>query len=311
MIPDDLAAAKVRWHMSGIGGIIPGMNYSLLFSTNSGSTTDSAASILSTLYSGTTGTSARSTFTSTGNPLLDLKIAQQDQTADVAQEKLQPQVSQAINAFTTAVKNSTSIQNALLNPNVQQVLLTANGLSEYIGQTALVQKVLLSDPSDPQSLVNQMDDPTLLSTVQTYNFAKTGLAELQNPTVVATLTNAYAEVEWRQSLDTATPGLSNALAFLSQASSIKSVNDILDNETNFDVITTALGIPQQIVNQDPTAQHTAINSRLDYTKLQDPNYVTSLTDQYLLTMQEQNQSSSSSSGTSLISLAVQSAGLVV
>jgi hypothetical protein len=288
------------------------MNYSLLFSSNGTSTADSAGAILSAIYSGATGTSGPSTFASTGNPLLDLKIAQADQTTDIKQEALQPQVSQAITAFKTAVASSTSIQNALLNPDIQQVLLTANGLSNYIGQTALVQKVLLSDPTDPKSLVNQMGDDSLLSTVQTYNFAKNGLAELKNPTVVSTLTNAYAEVEWRQSLDKATPGLSNALSFLSQASSIKSFNDIIGNETNFLVITTALGIPEDILNQDTTAQQTAISSRLNYAKLQDPNYVTSLTDQYLLTMQENNQSSSSSSsGTSLMSLAVQAGGLVV
>jgi len=298
--------------MSGIGGIIPGMNCSLLFSSNSASDSNIVGNMLSTIYGGTTGTSGPSTFTSTGNPLLDLKIAQADQTTDVAQEALQPQVSQAITAFKTAVASSTSIQTALMNPDIQQVLLTANGLSNYIGETALVQKVLLSDPTDSNSLVNQMGDSTLLSTVQTYNFAKNGLAELQNPKVVSTLTNAYAEVEWRQSLDKATPGLANALSFLSSASSIKSFNDIIGNETNFEVITTALGIPEDILNQDTTAQETAISSRLSYTQLQDPNYVTSLTDQYLLTMQENNQSSSSSrSGTSLASLAVQAGGLVV
>src|SRR5277367_5449240 len=275
--------------MSGVGGIIPGMNYSLLFSSNSGSITDTAASILSTLYSGATGTSGPSTFSSTGNPLLDLKIAQQDQTTDVAQEALQPQVSQAITAFKTAVASSTTIQSALMNPDVQKVLLTANGLSNYIGETALVQKVLLSDPTDPKSLVNQMGNDALLSTVQTYNFAKNGLAELQNPKIVATLTNAYAEVQWRTSLDQATPGLSNALSFLSQASSIKSFSDIIGNETNFLVITTALGIPETVLNQDMTAQESAVNSRLNYAELQDPHYVASLTDQYLLIMQENNK----------------------
>jgi hypothetical protein len=296
--------------MSGTGGIISGMNYALLFSSNSASTSDIAGAMLNTLYSGSTTSS--STFVSSGNPLVDLKVAQQDQTTDVAQEALQPQVSQAITAFKTAVANSTSIQSALSNPDVQQVLLTANGLSNYIGETALVQKVLLSDPTDPNSLVNQLGDPTFLSAVQTYNFGTNGLSELQNPKVVSTLANAYAEVQWRQSLDQATPGLANALTFLGQASSITSVNDILENVTNFDVITTALGIPQQIVNQDTSAQQTAITSQLDISKLQDPNYVTSLTDQYLLTMQEQNQSSSgSSSGTSLFALAEQSAGLVV
>jgi hypothetical protein len=294
--------------MSGVGGIVSGMNYSLLFSTGSSSTSNIAADMLSTLYSGATTTA--SSFASTGNPLLDLKIAQQDQSADVAQEALQPQVSQAITAFKTAVANSTSIQSALANPDVQQVLLTANGLSSYIGDTALVQKVLLSNPADPNSLVNQLGDSTFLSTVQTFNFAQKGLSELQNPQVVATLTNAYAEVMWRQSLDQSTPGLSNALSFLSQASSITSINDILDNQTNFQVITTALGIPEDIVNQTQAAQESAITSRLDISQLQDPHYVTSLTDQYLLTMQENNQSSSSG-GTSLTALAVQASGLVV
>jgi hypothetical protein len=299
-------------HMSGIGGIIPGMNYSLLFSSNSAPSADAAGSILSALYSGASASAGPSTFSSTGNPLTDLKIAQADQTTDVAQEALQPQVSQAITAFKTAVASSTSIQSALLNPDVQKVLLTANGLSNYIGETALVQKVLLSDPTDSNSLVNQMGDSSLLSTVQTYNFAQNGLAELQNPTVISTLTNAYAEVQWRQSLDAATPGLANALSFLSSASSIKSFNDIIGNETNFEVITTALGIPENILNQDMTAQESAISSRLNYAQLQDPNYVTSLTDQYLLTMQESNQSSSSSSsGSSLNSLAVQAGGLMV
>jgi Protein of unknown function (DUF1217) len=235
-----------------------------------------------------------------------------DQTADVAKEAQLPQVSQAITAFKTAVASSTSIQTALSNPDVQKVLLTANGLSNYIGDTVLVQTAMLSDPTDPTSLASQMSDPTLLGAVQTYNFAKNGLAELQNPKIVVTLTNADAEVLWRQSLDQATPGLANALTFLGQASSIKSASDILGNVTNFDVITTALGIPQQIVNQDSSAQVSAITSRLDFAKLQDPHYVTSLTDQYLLTMQEQNQSSSGSgSSTNLFSLAVQSNGLVV
>src|SRR5208282_5763911 len=215
MIPGWIGGSTGGSDMSGTGGIISGINYSLLFSTNSSSTTNIAASMLATLYSGST--SSASTSVTTGNPLTDLKIAQADQTTDVAKEAQQPQVSQAITAFKTAVAGSTSIQTALSNPDVQKVLLTANGLSNYIGETALVQKVFLSDPTDPNSLVNQLGDPTFLSAVLTYNFGKNGLSELQNPKIVSTLTNAYAEVQWRQSLDQATPGLANALTFLSQA----------------------------------------------------------------------------------------------
>jgi Protein of unknown function (DUF1217) len=281
-----------RWTYGGggeadMGGFISGMNYNLLFAP-AGSFNESA-SILSTLYSGTPANA--SGFASTGDPLLDLKLAQKDQTADVALEAKQSQVSQAVAAFTNAVKNATSISAALANPNVQRVLLTASGLSNYIGETALVQKAFMSDPTDPDSVVNQLGDSTLLSTVQTYDFAKNGLAELQNPKIQATLTSGYAEVMWRQSLNQSTPGLSNALDFLSQASSIKSVSDVLSNSTNFYVITGALGIPPDIVFQSVAAQQKAINSRLDYSKFQDPAYVTSLTDQYLISQQTSNQSS--------------------
>jgi hypothetical protein len=111
------------------------------------------------------------------------------------------------------------------------------------------------------------------------------------------LTNGYAEVMWRQSLNTATPGLSSALDFISQARSIKSVSDVLDNATNFFVITGALGIDPNIAYQDQAAQEAAIKgSRLDIPKLQDPAYVTSLTDQYLISKQESSQSNSNAGG---------------
>lgn len=286
-------------------GIVSGMNYNLLFSTETSS--EATAAILTALYSNSA--TPPTNFVSSGNPITDLKLAQQEQTAGVAREALQPQVANAVNAFKTAIGHATTIQSALGNPDVQKVLLTANGLSSYIGDTALVQKLFLSDPTDPKSLVNKFGNAAWMSTVLTYNFAKNGLSELKNPKIIDALANGYAEVQWRQSLDQVTPGLANALTFLGQASSIKSINDILDNITNFEVITGALGIPLQIVNQDTSAQVSAISSRLDIPRLQDRNYVTSLTDQYLLTMQE-NHAASGGGGTNLDALAMQAQGIL-
>lgn len=290
-----------------MSGTITGIDYSLLFAP--AGSTDVSSNILNILYGGSTQ-STPSTFVSSGNPFTDLTLAQQEETTGVAQEAQQPQVEQAVTAFKNAVANSTSIQSALENPAIQQVLLTANGLSSYAGDTAMVQKLLLSDPSDPKSLVNQFGDATWLATVQSYNFSSNGLSALQNPKVVSTLTNAYAEVMWRQSLDQATPGLSNALAFLDQASSITSVNDILGNLVNFQVITGALGIPEEIVNQDTTAQTTAITSRLNISDLQDRKFVTGLANQYMLSMQSSSTSGYGGS-TDMTTLAVQASSLVV
>ncbi len=46
-----------------------------------------------------------------------------------------------------------------------------------------------------------------------------------------TIANGYAEVTWRNSLDATTPGLSEALTFKDQASTITSVDQILGDST--------------------------------------------------------------------------------
>lgn len=266
---------------------VNGMNYALLFSPSSAS--NASAGILSALYN----PNASSTAVTTGNPIADLKLAQANRTADVAREAKQPQVARDIAAFAKAVNSATSVQAALTNPNVMKVLLTANNLSSYIQYPALAQKALMSDPSASHSLVNQLGNSALLSAAKTFDFAKNGLSALKNPKTISTLTNAYAEVLWRQSLDVATPGLSSALTFLGQAHSITSVDNILGDPTNRRVVLTALGIPQQIAFQNLTAQEQAVSSRVKIGDFQKSSYVTSLTDRYLLTMQQQAQQNGS------------------
>ena len=290
-----------------MSGIVSGINYSLLFGSDA-SATDITTAMINTIETG--GSTPVSTAVSTGNPLTDLKLAQGNETTDVANEAKTPQVARDITAFRTAVTNAKDIQTALTNPNVLKVLLTANNLSSYIKYPALVQKALMSDPNDPNSLVNKLGDQNLLSTAKTFDFAGNGLNALQKPQVITTLTNGYAEVLWRQSLEKATPGLSNALAFLGQASKIKSVDNILGDAVNRAVVTTALGIPEQIAFQDLIAQEQAVSSRVSIAKFQDPTFVRSMTDQYLLVMQQQAKANAST-GTDLMALAVQAKGLVV
>jgi hypothetical protein len=288
-----------------MGGIVSGVDYGLLFA--GGSTGNASAAILSTLYGGGTGLAASAV--STGNPLTDLKLAQANEKTDVAKEARQPLVARDIAAFKRAVANAKDIGTALSNPAVLKVLLTANGLGSQAQYPGLAKKVLLSDPAQPRSLVNQMHNTAWSNTVKTFNFARNGLAALNNPTALATLTNAYAEIMWRQSLDKATPGLANALAFLQQAKSITKVDDILGDPINRDVVTTALGIPREIAFQSLEAQEKAISSRLDLRKLQNPKFVAGLTDQYLLTPQQNARADGLQ--TDLSALAVQAGSLVV
>ena len=247
-------------------------------------------SLLGTLY-GFGGTSSGSAY----GALTALTQAERNQSQSIAAESKQPAVARTIAQFTAAVQSAKSPAALLANPTVMKVLLTANGLGDQADYTALAQKALLSDTTKPSSLANKLSDTRWKSVASTYDFANKGLSVIQNPKTISTLGSAYAEVLWRQSLDAANPGLSNALSFRASASSIGSVDQILGDPTLRTVVTTSLGIPAQIAFQDLPAQEKAISDRVDITRFKDPKFVESFTQQYLIQMAASNGSSGTAS----------------
>ena len=288
--------------MSGaIGNSLGSLVLSLFNSSDSD--TSVTSSLLSTLYGNSTS-GVNST-----DPIAALDSAEANSTKDIAQTAAQPAVARDIAKFKAAVDSATSAQQLLQDSTVLKVLLTANGLGDQVQYPALAQKALLSNTKDTTALANQLTDTAWKDTASLFDFANQGLAVLKKSGVVDTITNGYAETAWRQSLDATTPGLSEALTFRAGASSIKSADQILGNATYRSVVTTALGIPEQIAYQDIGAQEQAITNRLDISRLQDPKFVETLTTQYLLA--EQASASSTSSSSNLDALAVSAQGLIV
>lgn len=226
----------------------------------------------------------------------------------VAQTAKDPEVARDVASFRKAVGEAKDVNSLLSNPAAMKVLLTANGLADQISYSALAKKALLSDPSDTNSLVNKLSDTRWKTVAQTFDFATKGLSVIKDSKVLDSIANGYAEAAWRQSLDKATPGLSNALTFRSQASTITSVDQILGDSVLREVVTTALGIPKQIAFQELPAQEQAISSRLDITKLKDPKFVENFVQRYLVAA---STNSTQSGSTDIMSLAVQARGLVV
>ena len=271
-----------------------------LFNTTGTSSSDS---LLSILYAAP-GSQAGS-----GDPIGALKAAESNSSQAIARTAAEPSVARDIATFRAQVAKATSPASLLQDQTVLKVLLTANGLGDQVQYPALAKKALLSDVDDAKSLANQLDYSSWKSTTALFNFANKGLAVLQNPKVIDTLANGYAEITWRNSLDATTPGLSEALSFRSEAPTITSALQILGSATLRNVVTTALGIPLQIAYQDLNAQEQAITSKVDVSRFKDPKFVESFTQQYLLAAQQ--AASSSSSTPSLDALAKQASGLVV
>ncbi len=248
--------------------------------------------------SGTRGTSGQS-------PVQALLSAQRNETAGVKQTAQQPAVKEAIAAFTKAVNSATSLTAALANPAVLNVLLTTNGLSDQIGNTALATKVLTSNLSDPKSLANVLTDTRWKTLAQTYNLSVNGLSVLQNPKTIAAITQGYAQITWEHNQDAITPGISDALTFIQQAGSITSVDGILGNITLRNVVTTALDVPKQIAFQSINAQEQAISTRLNVKDFQNKSFVQNFAERFLIDNNINASSSSPASPTNIATLASQ------
>jgi len=261
------------------------------------------SALLATLYgSGSTATGSGT------SPLVSLRLAEKNRDKEIARTAKQPETQRDIAAFRKAVGKAGTIEKALSDPAVLKVLLTANGLADQLPYGALAKKVLLSDLDDPKSLVNRLGDARWKAIATSFDFANQGLSVLKDPIVQTTLADGYAEVTWRKQLEAATPGLSDALDFRERAKSFTTAIQILADPVLRRVVTTAYSIPPQIAFQELGAQEKAITTRLDIKRLQDPKFVDTLSQRYLL----EKQKSVSSSGTAdLVTLAQQARGLTV
>jgi hypothetical protein len=251
-----------------------------------GGSSAGSSSLLSALY----GFGGRTANSLGQNPVIALQSAELHQTQDIKVKAAEPAVKRDVDAFTAGVKSAKTVKQLLSNPAVMKVLLTANGLADQIPYAALVSKALQSNLNDPKSLANTLTDNRWKSVAQTYDFASKGLSVIQDPKVIGTIADGYAEAMWRQSLDATT-----AL-------------QILGDKVMRNVVTTALGLPLQIAFQPLATQEKAISTRLDITKFKDPKFVESFVQRYLLAAASNGSDSTTAS---LSSLALQARGLVV
>ena len=247
------------------------MSFSLLTSSTSGT---GSAGLLDILYGKSTASGA--------DPVLALQQAVKNRDKGVAAAAAEPLAKREIAAFRAAVAKAPDVKTLLANPIARKVLLTANGLGAQADYGALARKALLSDTSKAGSLASKLGNKKWLAAAKTYDFAHKGLAVLRDPKVLNSIADGYAEVAWRTSLDSSTPGLSNAIDFRARAAGITSVDQILGDAALREVVTTALGIPKQIAFQTIQAQEKAISDRIDIGQFKKPIFVEQFTRRYLV-----------------------------
>lgn len=194
----------------------------------------------------------------------------------------EPSLARAMEQFRRAVDRAPDIRAALRDPRVLEVVTTALGIPAAAGQAGLAQRALLSDPTAEGSLVNRLPDRRWRAAAEALRLDERGLEALRDPAVQERLAEGLRRARWREQLEASHPGLGDAVLFRESAGRVESTYGILGNPVLRRVVTTALGLPEQLALQSVEAQARAVEARLKPERLADPREVRRLAERYLV-----------------------------
>lgn len=194
----------------------------------------------------------------------------------------EPELTRTLDQFRRAVERAPDVRAALRDPRVLPVVVTALGIPGAAGQPGLATRALLADPTDEKSLVNRLPDKRWKAAAETLRLDARGIAALRDPEVQARLAEGLRRARWREQLESSQPGLGDAILFRESAAKAEGTYGVLGHAVLRRVVTTALGLPDQLALQSVEAQARAVESRLKPEKLKDPREVQRLAERYLV-----------------------------
>ncbi|MFL1464302.1 DUF1217 domain-containing protein [Roseococcus sp. DSY-14] len=208
-------------------------------------------------------------------------IGEGEEARALARLARQPAQQRGLEQFNRALGQARDLDAALRDPRVMGVLGRALGVPEAATQPGLARRAFLSDLGDARSVANTLPDTRWKAAAQTLNLHGRDLDALKDPALQAKLAEGLQRAAWNEELEAQADGVGDAVVFSQRATSVASTYEILGNAVLRRVVTKALGLPEQIVNQSVEAQRRAIESRLDVAKLGDPRQVQRLAERYL------------------------------
>jgi Protein of unknown function (DUF1217) len=233
--------------------------------------------------------------TASAIPALRRALASDAEAKALARLAKDPQINREMDQFAKAVAKAKDVKAALRDPRVLNVVLPALGLPDAVGQPGLALRALTADPAKTDGLLSQLSDTRWKTAASTLNLHGRGIEALRDPKVQASLADGLRRLAWREELDAGQAGLGDAMLFRERAATAKTAYDVLGDPVMRRVLTTALGLPQQIVVQSVEAQARALTSRLDLDKLQNPREVAKLAERYVVAAAGSGTSAAASS----------------
>ncbi|WP_431857733.1 DUF1217 domain-containing protein [Azospirillum sp.] len=187
-----------------------------------------------------------------------------------------------IDYFKKAVAKAGSVDELFKDYKLLSFLATATNLAGEEQYAGKMRRILTEKVSDSNAVMNRLSDKRYAQAAETLQLAETGVDTLKQSSTQDALIAAYKQAKFETSIGTENIAVRKARYFEKYiTSATSSVYNILGDAILRDVVTSTLGLPQQIAVQPVETQAAAITSRLDVTKLNDSKYRDAFIKRYL------------------------------
>lgn len=193
-----------------------------------------------------------------------------------------PQVQREIEYFNKAIEEMESPEDLYADRRAMAYVLSAYGMDGELDLMGRMKKVLSEDPSDPNALANKLLDPRFKEIAEGLQISDRGLGRLQLGVFQDELAEKYKTNEYEKSLGEQNPALRQAEYFKRKIEGITDTFQILGDKILRDVVTTALGLPTEIVFQSIDKQKELVENGFKVGDMADPKKLEGFIQRYLI-----------------------------
>lgn len=220
--------------------------------------------------------------------------------ASIKRVSQQPVIKREADYYLKTIGNIRSVDDFMENSRVYNFALKAFGLEDMQYAKAFIRKVLTEGIDDPKAFSLQLSDQRFREFATAFNFKRYQTATTSFDRVQKGAVDMYL----RNSLETQSGEESEALRlslyFERKIGTVTSAYGILADKALFQVMRTALGLPNAMSGADIDKQVTVLKNKVDIEKLNDPGYVKKLITRFLAQYESQSGSAQSAPAASIL-----------
>ncbi|WP_419898115.1 DUF1217 domain-containing protein [Roseomonas sp. USHLN139] len=181
-----------------------------------------------------------------------------------------------------AIDTADSPEALLKDPTARKVLLQAYGLAGQEDNVALATRALTSNLKVEGNLASQLTNPAWKTAAQDLDFAKSGLARLKDPKVLAEIKANYIEYKRVSEVAEQSTEVSDALHIRGMEDKTPGVYNVLGDRILRRVALTLAGLPEEIAYQSIESQARQVEKRIDLTEFSTAEGREKLINRYLI-----------------------------